>query len=281
MRQYINPNHNTSSFSISHNLNIIYKKIEFILYIFLCITLFVASKLENESLKKIENIFLEISLPISRIITLPLDSIASAAILIKDLAIAHEENKKLKAEISQLKYFYLKSSNIYQENLELRRALNFISTKSSEFKVARIIGKSKQIFNQKIYLNIGHNRQVKEGNIVIGNSGVIGRVSEIFYDKSKILLLNDIRSRIPVITSEARVKGILAGTNNDLLEMLYLPKDHNIKVGDKVFTSGDGDTIAPGHFIGLVIESNKNKVLVSMTDNINYSDIVTVINYDS
>ena len=163
----------------------------------------------------------------------------------------------------------------------MRRALNFISTKSSEFKVARIIGKSKQIFNQKIYLNIGHNRQVKEGNIVIGNSGVIGRVSEIFYDKSKILLLNDIRSRIPVITSEARVKGILAGTNNDLLEMLYLPKDHNIKVGDKVFTSGDGDTIAPGHFIGLVIESNKNKVLVSMTDNINYSDIVTVINYDS
>jgi len=281
MNQYIRPNHGGSNFSIAHNFKIIYNKIEFILYIFLCLSLFISSRLENKFLQDVENLFLEISLPVANAITFPFDATISVIYDFKELAIAKKENQKLQAEIDQLKSFYVRALNIYEENQELRRVLSFVSTKSSEFKAARIIGKSKQIFSQKIFINIGKNRGIQEGNIVVGNSAILGRVEKVFDDKSRVLLLNDVRSRIPVITSKARVREILSGNNSDLLEILYLPKNHDIKIGDMVFTSGDGDTLAPGHLVGVVDKVTKESAFVIMADNINSSEIVTVVGYGS
>ncbi len=279
MNQYISPSAKSSSFSVAHNLKLIYRKIELILYLFLCLALFIFSRLENKFLKDLENFFIEISLPISSAVTFPADAIISLSFDFKELATARDDNIKLKSEIKELKAFYQKAFNIFEENRELRRVLSFISTKSSEFKAARIIGKTQKLFSQQIFINIGRNRNVQEGNIVIGNSAMLGRVDQVFEDQSRVLLINDIRSRIPVITSKARVRGILSGTNGNLLEMLYLPKNHNIQVGDMVFTSGDGDTLAPGHLVGVVKKVTDESVLVAMADDINSSEIVTVIGY--
>lgn len=279
MKQYINFDHSSASFSIAYSLKLIYKKIEAILFIFLCVAFLIATKLESGFTNKVNDLFIDISLPISQLISYPFNKIHSLIFDFKELIIAKEKNQRLEREMAQLKSFYIRSLNIFEENRDLRKVLNFISSKSSEFKVARIIGKSHEMFNQQIFINIGQNRNIKEGNMVIGDNGMLGRISKVLPDRSSVILLNDVRSRIPVITSKARVRAILAGDNSNLLKMLYLPKNHDIQVGDMVFTSGDGDTLPPGHLAGIVDKVSGNEVLVRMVEDIKSSDIVTVVNY--
>ncbi len=179
----------------------------------------------------------------------------------------------------ELKSFYVKSLNIHQENKELRSILDFVTAKASNFKVARVIGRAHQIFNQKVFIDAGSNRGLQEGAIVAGVHGVIGRVAEVGEDKSRLILLNDASSRIPVVTSRSRDRAILVGNNGGLMEMLYLSKNHKIEVGDWVFTSGDGDTLPPGLLVGVVKKVDGDSVLIAMVEDLANADIVTIISY--
>lgn len=280
MKQYISFNHNSNSFSIAYSLKLIFKKVEFVFFFFLCISLMISSKLQSKFSADVEKFFITVSLPVSSFISTPFNVTHSLLYDFRKLVVAKEENKKLRLEIDQLKSLYTKSLNIYEENKELKKVLNFVSSKSSKFEVARILGRSHQVFNHQVYINIGQNRGAKEGNVVVGYKGMMGRISKVLPESSSVILLNDVRSRIPVISSKARVRGILAGDNSNLLKMLYLPKDHNIKAGDMIFTSGDGDTLPPGHLVGKVHKVTKdNKVLVKMVEDPNSLDIVSVISY--
>ena len=175
--------------------------------------------------------------------------------------------------------YYIKSLSIHQENKELRNALNFVKSKTENYKIARVVGISNQSFNQKLLIDSGRNRDIKEGQIITGNRGVIGRISEVFEDKSRVLLITDTNSRIPVIDSRTRNRSILSGNNSGLMEILYLPKNHQIAVGDRIFTSSDGDAIQPGLLVGIVKKVDKDTAYVSGAEDVNSLDIVTIIDY--
>ena len=268
-----------SNLIIQHSFNLVFRKIETIFFIILSVIFLITSKINRDFSSKISNIFITISTPIIKIVSLPINGSIDLIVNFCELATAKRENVKLREELFKLQNYYLTSLAIHQENKELRSALNFVKSKTENYKVARIIGMSHQAFDQKLLIDSGKSRDIKEGQIIAGNRGVIGRVSEVFEDKSRILLLTDSSSRIPIIASRARNRGILAGNNSGLMEILYLPKNHQIAVGDKIFTSSDGDTVPPGLLIGVVKKIDKNSVYVSGIEDINSLNIVTIIDY--
>jgi rod shape-determining protein MreC len=239
----------------------------------------VVSKVDHDFSRDVSSVFVNISLPVAKFAAFPFNVAFSLVTDFGELVRAKEENQNLKEELEKLRSFYIKSLNIHQENKDLREMLQFVSSKSANFKVAQIIGRSRPLFNQKIFIDAGEDRGLKEGEIITGKRGVIGRVAEVYENKSHIFLLNDAISRIPVITSQARAKGILAGNGSGMMEILYLPKNHNIQVGEMIFTSGDGDTLPPGLLAGVVSKVNKDSVLVSMVEDVNNADLVTILVY--
>jgi rod shape-determining protein MreC len=268
-----------SNLIIQHSFNLIFRKIETMFFIFLCIICLIISKINQEFSNKISNNLIIISTPIIKVISFPINSSIDLIVNFKNLAIAKKENIELREELFKLQNYYLTSLAIHQENKELRSALNFVKSKTENYKIARIIGMSHQAFDQNLLIDSGKNRDIKEGQIIAGNRGVIGRVSDVFEDKSRIILLTDSSSRVPIIASRARNRGILAGNNSGLMEILYLPKNHQIAIGDKIFTSSDGDTVPPGLLIGIVKKIDKNSVYVSGIEDINSLNIVTIIDY--
>jgi rod shape-determining protein MreC len=239
----------------------------------------VVSKVDHDFSRDVSSVFVNISVPIANFAAFPFNAAFTLVTDFGELVRAKEENKNLKEELEKLRSFYIKSLNIHQENKDLREMLQFVSSKSVNFKVAQIIGRSRPLFNQKIFIDAGKDRGLKEGEIVTGKRGVIGRVAEVYENKSHIFLLNDAISRIPVITSQARAKGILAGNGSGMMEILYLPKNHDIQVDEMIFTSGDGDTLPPGLLAGVVRRVNKDSVLVSMVEDVNNADLVTILSY--
>ena len=277
--QHLNFSNKRVNYSIKHSFGLVFNKIETVFFSFLCVVCLVVSKVDHDFSRDVSSVFVDISLPVAKFAAFPFNVAFSLVTDFGELVRAKEENQNLKEELEKLRSFYIKSLNIHQENKDLREMLQFVSSKSANFKVAQIIGRSRPLFNQKIFIDAGEDRGLKEGEIITGKRGVIGRVAEVYENKSHIFLLNDAISRIPVITSQVRTKGILAGNGSGMMEILYLPKNHNIQVGEMIFTSGDGDTLPPGLLAGVVIKVNKDSVLVSMVEDVNNADLVTILAY--
>lgn len=279
MKQYLNFSQNRANYSVSHGFNLVFKKIETVLFSFLCVIFLITSKVSDNFSTDVSFAFISISVPVVKFASFPFNTAINLLTDFHQLVEAKKENKELKEELEKLRSYYIKSLNIHQENKELRNVLNFVASKSSSFKVARIIGRSHQLFNQKVLIDAGKNREIKEGSIVTGDRGVIGRIVEVSEDKSRLLLLTDATSRIPIITSKARVRGILAGNSSGLMDILYLPKNHSIEVGDWVFTSGDGDTLPSGLLVGVVKKVDKDSASVAMVEDMSNANIVTIMDF--
>ncbi len=258
MKQYLNFSSNRTNYSFKHSFDLVFKKIETLFFGILCFILLISSKLDSDFSKDVSFTFVSISIPIVKFSAFPFNTIINLFTDFHELIDAKKENETLKEELTKLRRFYIESLNVHQENKELRNILSFVTSKSSSFKVARVIGRSHQIFNQKLFIDAGKNRGMKEGSIVVGSQGIIGRIAEVGDDKSRVILVTDASSRIPVLTSKSRIRGILAGNGSSLMEILYLPKNETVEAGDLVFTSGDGDTLPPGLLVGVVKKSDKD-----------------------
>ncbi len=278
-KQYLNFNRVSTNYSFKYSFDLIFNRIETVFFSFLCVLFLVVSRIDDDFSKDVSFAFTSVSMPVVKIASFPFNTLIDLLTNFNELVEAKKENKVLKEELSKLKSFYITALNTYRENQELRKILTFASPKSTNFKVARVIGKSHQLFNQKIFIDIGKNRDIKEGEAVTGTHGLMGRVLEVGDHRSRLMLLTDASSRIPVITSRSRTKAILAGNSSNLMEMLYLPKNHSVEVGDLVFTSGDGDALPLGLLVGVVKKIDKGYAAVEMVEDVNNADIVTIMVY--
>lgn len=279
MKQYLNTSQAKSNYSLQHNFNLIFRKIEAIVFCFLCVISLITSKINKDFSDNVSMAFVSVSLPVVKFAAFPFNAVINLLTDFDDLVDAKKENQVLREENEKLRNFYIKSLNINRENKDLKDTLNFVTTKSSSFKVARIVGRSHQMFNQTLFIDAGKNRGIKEGSLVTGNRGVIGRISQVGETQSRLILVTDANSRIPILASKARVRGILTGNNSASMEILYLQKNHTISAGDWIFTSGDGDTLPPGLLIGVVKKVDKSYASVEMIENVNNADIVTILDY--
>jgi rod shape-determining protein MreC len=280
MKQYINYEEGSKNgLSIYNYINSFFKKIEFIILIIVCLTSIIISKNNKNFIDKISLYFVEISLPISHIISSPFKLSSDMIFSFKELSLARSENRFLKKENERLKSIYIKALNISQENKELSGLLKFIKNKSLKYQSVRLITNSSHSYSNNIIINAGKNDGIEENNVIISEESIIGRVFQVGDNISRVLTINNENSKIPVITSNSREKGILSGNNSKIMTIDYLEKNHKIKVGDFVYTSGDGEYLQPGLLIGKVVKVKNKHVEVIANQNPNSANLAVISKY--
>ena len=94
---------------------------------------------------------------------------------------------------------------------------------------------------------------------VLNQGFLAGRIVEVNFTSSRILLLNDLNSRIPVVVSPKGFQAILSGVGKKEPSLQYLPE--NFELSDKenlIFTSGKDGVLFPGIAVGqVIIEENE------------------------
>ena len=104
---------------------------------------------------------------------------------------------------------------------------------------------------------------IKNGMAVLDGKNFIGRIVDVNFFSSRVLLVSDLNSKIPVLSEPSGSHAILSGrgTNEPTLE--YLSKNNGIQDGDKIYTSGKEGIFTPGLVVGKAkIEKNNIKVLL-------------------
>lgn len=185
------------------------------------------------------------------------------------------ENLKLKLEIARLQSVDHQSQMLKGENASLRDMLKVPQSTVPNFVTARVLGVSVNPLSSGAIIEAGKNHGVQIDNIVINQDGLVGRVVNVSDNFANIMLVSDHNSRIPVITSLSHTRGILTA-HGDSLKLIYLPDNHSIQVGEKIYTSGDGKIYPHGLLVGEVSDIAGSEVLIKTGINFASMEFVLV-----
>jgi rod shape-determining protein MreC len=114
----------------------------------------------------------------------------------------------------------------------IARAIPFETT------LAPVIARDPSGVLQTVLLGAGSDAGVRVGNIVVSDQGVVGRVSDVGPDYSKVLLITDPASSLSAIIQGSRATGIVRGQYGDTLVMEWILQTEKVEVGDTVITAG-------------------------------------------
>lgn len=209
------------------------------------------------------------SIPLQSL-TLILHDVTSFAQIQADKARLEQENEKLRQ-------WYQTALLLESENQSLRSLLNLeIDPKFNQVS-ARIISDSGSAFIKTILIKAGKNKNIHKDSAVISGQGLIGRIVEVSKTTSRVLLVTDINSRVPVFLEGSDQNLIMAGTNDIEPKLIHLPQDSKIPVGTILFTSGYGGVYPSGLPVGRVKEKENGTLGVMLFSNVNSLRIVRVI----
>ena len=207
----------------------------------------------------------------SVITSLPQKGLGNAFSTVENHLNLFEENIKLKNENIKLKEQIYDPDFLIFENNQLRQLLDEQVASSTNLVSARVMFDKQSPYLNSFIINSGSNKKIKKGMAVLDGKKFIGRIVDVNFFSSRVLLVTDLNSKIPVLIEPSGNQAILSGrgTNEPTLE--YLPKNHKIQSGNKVYTSGKEGIFAPGIPIGKV-RMDDEKVFVSL-----FSDISQVM----
>ena len=187
-----------------------------------------------------------------------------------DFNVIEEELKKFKLEKYNSKF--LKS-----ENKRLKKILEDI-TYSSNAIIAKVLIDKQSPFLRSIIINKGSNSDLKKGMAVLSDNYLVGKIVEVNYTSSRVLLLSDLNSRVPVSIEPGSIQSILSGDGGNSAKIQYSKSDLEIKEGSIVYTSGTGGLLKPGIPIGK-IENNENKQTVKFFSDFSQIRYIKVSSY--
>ena len=185
----------------------------------------------------------------SFIVSVPENLLKDSYLTIQNHKKLYKENEKIKSELEILKAKDLLNEFIISENQRLKNIVDDNLVKSDTI-IAKVLSDKSSPYLRSIIINKGSKHKVNLGMVVIDGEYLVGKIVEVNYSSSRVLLLSDLNSKIPVIVEPNTVISILSGTGKDYGVIQYSKKYEDIKNESVIYTSGAGSLFKAGIPIG-------------------------------
>lgn len=203
-----------------------------------------------------------LKMSLANIVKVPLEIINNSysyITKISRLPYIDDEKLDLKRKVRALEKNLIELEEIALENRRLHNLLGFKEALQKSSIPASVIGRDPNNWSSVVFIDKGEEDGIVKDMVVISGQGLIGRVRESGKTMSKVMLINDIDSKVGAIVQKSREQGLLVGTPKGDCKLIYLSLDSDIKGGDKVLTSGMGGIYPKGIMIGEVVKVEKEK----------------------
>ncbi len=256
----------------------------FSLFLFIAVTvaMLLVGRLEPKFLDDSRAALADIATPFLDLINRPVEATKRVLNWGENLIFVYRENQRLSSENERLKAWQVAAERLSVENKELHALLKLKTAKATPVTGARVIGQTGGRFFQSVLINAGAEAGVAKGNTVTDQNGVIGRVISVGRNSARVLLLNDLNSRIPVKVLPSGVNAILAGDNSADPIITFLPAGVALKAGDWVMTTGHGGAFPPDMAVGRVLKGGGGTPhRVHLAADFDRLDFVRVLAFDT
>lgn len=200
----------------------------------------------------LREIVLETTAPAQKTLNVSLSNVQNAWLRYIALVGIEKENKNLKKKIDELTAMNLSYQESYKEAQRLKKLLAFSEEHNYHFISARVIGREQAALSRTILIDKGLAHGLKIGMPVAAPPGLIGRLVDVSWHASRVLLFIDENSNIDAIVQRNRTQGIISGAGSRGMILKYISKTQDVKEGDVIVSSGMGGVFPKGLLIGQV-----------------------------
>jgi rod shape-determining protein MreC len=234
------------------------QKFSLLTLVFISIFIILLSSLDFKIIRYMKIGINEIVYRSSFVVSIPENFIKNTFIEITDYSTFFNDYKKNKDELNILRSSSISSEILEYENKELKELINdYVS--SSDKILAKIIVDHDSPFLKSIIINKGSKDNIKIGTNIYDQSYLVGRVIEVNFKTSRVLLLTDLNSNIPVTIAPQNIQAIVTGTGDDHGQIKYIKDVNPLKFNEKsiIYTSGTGAIFKSGIPIGKIRDKEK------------------------
>ena len=191
---------------------------------------------------KIKSTGIEIIGPISNAISYPLRTTFNTINTINDLRVSSRENIKLKEEIIRLKKWQSLALKNITENNAYKKLLNSTANDLNIIKTAAVTHYSPELYTKSIIVNAGFDNQLDKNFPVINERGLVGKIIFVTKNNSKVLLITDQNSSVPVRSMNREFYAVMTGSKDGKYLISSFIKDNKKPlIGEILITSGRVD----------------------------------------
>jgi rod shape-determining protein MreC len=170
-----------------------------------------------------------------------------------------DANQNLKQEVLVLKSDLILLDQYKEENQRLRKLLGSSFVRDEKKVVTEVMAVDTSAYSHQVVIDKGHIDGVYEGQPVINEKGVVGQVTFVAAHNSRVLLLIDSNSAIPVQNIRNDIRVIASGNGDtDQIQLEHLPSSTDIEVGDLLVSSGLGGVYPEGYPVAQVAKVDKD-----------------------
>ena len=196
----------------------------------------------------------------------------------------YEVNIKEKYELENLRTKNLSNKIIILENIKYKKLIDDYFIRDNET-YAKVLIDKQSPFLRSIILNKGSKNNIKLGMVILDEGYLIGKVIEVNYFTSRVLLISDINSKIPVTLQPGGTQAIMSGNGKKSGTLQYRKNSNSVEgVEDLlVLTSGASGIFKDGIPIGLIkntdISLDNNETSVVFYKDFSQLKYVKIISY--
>ena len=212
--------------------------------------LFVLWRIDGPRVEKFRVLVIDTFVPSFEWMLRPMTSVVKLAQDYQSYEKLLEQNKELRRELQQMKSWKEAALQLEQENARLLD-LSQLRLDSKLTHVSGIVmADSGSPFRQSVLLNIGSRDGIQDGWAAMDGLGLVGRISGVGSSTSRVLLLTDNASQIPVILQPSGQDAIVMGDNSFAPLVEFIENADLVRPGDRIITSGEGGVLPAGLLVG-------------------------------
>jgi rod shape-determining protein MreC len=179
-------------------------------------------------------------------------SVVSRQDLLRQIQHVEQENQQLRLRAVHW-------DTVAQENARLREYLSWQKQSAWKLKLARVVGRDPANWWRTLRIDAGSLDGITTNAPVFTAGGLVGRVAEVGFKQSQVVLVGDPDCRVSVLIEETRDHGVIAAASSSpldptLVDLVYLPRNSQLRAGQKVVTSGEGGIFPKNIVVGQLVD---------------------------
>ena len=194
----------------------------------------------------------------------------------------YAQNQELRRELQQMKSWKEAALQLEQENARLLDLNNVRLDPRLTYITGVVLADSGSPYRQTVLLNVGARDGILDGWAAMDGIGLVGRISGVGERTSRVLMLTDVASRVPVSIQPSGQRGLIVGDNSLAPPIDFIENRDLVRPGDRVVTTGDGEVFPAGILVGHIAIAPGGRMRVRLAADYERLEFLRVLrNYGS
>ena len=221
-------------------------------------------RIDNPRVERLRADIVDTVVPAVDWVTSPFTALARMLEDFQSYRSLYEQNEELRRELQQMRRWREAALQLEQENARLLDLNNVRLDPELTFVTGIVMADSGSPFRRSVLINVGARDGMLDGWATMDGLGLVGRISGVGERTSRVLLLTDSASRIPVTIQPSGQQAIVMGDNSPAPPLDFLERPEDISPGDQILTSGDGGVFPADLLVGQVAEGVDGRLRVRL-----------------